>query len=72
MYYVGIYLCLLKLTMSQTFVSAREQIVKNIKKVKMLKTKNEQKLLKEPVQNNHDKNIGILFLKISNLIATMS
>ena len=38
----------------------------------MLKTKNEQKLLKEPVQNNHDKNIGILFLKISNLIATMS
>ena len=36
----------------------------------MLKTKNEQKLLKEPVQNNHDKNIGILFLKISNLIAT--
>ena len=62
----------LKLTMSQTFISAREQIVKNMKKVKMLKTKNEQKLLKEPVQNNHDKNIGILFLKISNLIATMS
>ena len=58
--------------MSQTLISAREQIVKNIKKVKMLKTKNEQKLLKEPVQNNHDKNIGILFLKISNLIATMS
>ena len=28
----------------------------------MLKTKNEQKLLKEPVQNNHYKNIGTYFI----------
>ena len=34
-----------------------------------MKTKNEQKLLKEPVQNNHNKNIGTLSLKKSNLIA---
>ena len=35
-----------------------------------MKTKNEQKLLKGSVQNNHGTNIGIFSLKISNLKAT--
>ena len=39
MYYVGICLCPLKSTMSQTYVSAREQIVKDIKKSKNLRKK---------------------------------